>query len=161
GQTVSLETLCANRAGNLLPVNLSAAPVRDDRQELCGAIAVLEDITERKRIETDLSESSAVLSAVTHSLNTLLDTGDWTAASQHLLSFALFQTGSDFGFLGVVLDQNTLCVLAPDGTTWNVSLESVPAESANSRRTQSPSSVHFDYLLAQVIAGRRTVIADS
>jgi PAS domain S-box-containing protein len=162
GQTISaMETLRVDRAGNLLPVSLSVAPVRDDHRAFSGAIAVLENITERKRIETDLSETTAALSAVTHALNTLLDTGDWSAASQHLLSFALRQTASEFGFLGVVLDQSTLCVLAPDGTLRNISLEPPPTTSPIPPETQGPVSVHLDHLLAQVIAGRRTLIANS
>jgi len=35
-------------------VKISIAPVRDDLQGLAGSITVLEDITDRKRIEAEL-----------------------------------------------------------------------------------------------------------
>jgi len=51
---VGLETTRLSRAGESIPVKISIAPVRDDLQGLAGSITVLEDITDRKRIEAEL-----------------------------------------------------------------------------------------------------------
>jgi len=42
--------------------------------------------------------------AVTQALTDFLDSGNWSAASQHLLTFAIQQTQSEYGFLGVILE---------------------------------------------------------
>jgi two-component system, cell cycle sensor histidine kinase and response regulator CckA len=60
GETITaVETVRSNRQGQPVPVSISVAPVRDDLQQVCGAIAVLENITERKRIATELQEKTA------------------------------------------------------------------------------------------------------
>ncbi len=153
GETINgHETVRVNRNGELFPVSLSVAPVRDDNQHLSGAIAVLEDITERKRIELELKEKTAVLSTVTHSLNTLLDSGDWNAASQHLLAFAVRQSGSEFGFLGVALQHNVLRVFAQDAIAWDIRLsDPLPADAVPVRRTNDADSGHLNQLLTEVV----------
>jgi two-component system, cell cycle sensor histidine kinase and response regulator CckA len=60
GETVSaFETLRLNRKGELIPVSISVAPVYDDLQHLSGSIAVLDNISERKRIESELKNLEA------------------------------------------------------------------------------------------------------
>jgi len=82
-------------------------------------MSVIEDIRERKRIEQELQEKSDVLATVTQALNTFLDKGDWSAASQQLLTFAIRQTESEYGLLGVVLEGPVLRVLAHQGLVWD------------------------------------------
>jgi len=113
--TKGLETFCLDSKGKHIPVSISVAPVADENGSLAGTIAVIENITERKRIDLELKEKSEVLSTVTRALNTYLETGEWNSASRQLLSFAMRQTQSEFGFLGVVLDGPVLRILAHDG----------------------------------------------
>ena len=95
---------------------------------LAGAIALLlqcehaatpsttvDGATEHQRIKLELERKSALLATVNHALTTFLDSGDWSAASRHLLSFALNETQSEFGLLGVVLEGPVLRVLAHNG----------------------------------------------
>jgi two-component system, cell cycle sensor histidine kinase and response regulator CckA len=54
--TKGLETLRLNRDGESIPVSISTAPVSDENGLLAGTIAVIEDITERKRIAHELKQ---------------------------------------------------------------------------------------------------------
>jgi PAS domain S-box-containing protein len=118
-----LETFRINRKGERVAVSLSTAPVYDEVGRISGLIGVFEDIGERKRIQTELQEKTALLSVVTQALNLFLDSGDWRMASKHLLMFAIRQTQSLQGFLGVILDGPILRVLANDGSTWDLPLD--------------------------------------
>ncbi len=57
--TKGLETLRLNRNGEPIPVSISTAPVCDENGSLAGTIAVIEDISERKRIARELQEKTA------------------------------------------------------------------------------------------------------
>ena len=113
--TSGFESERVRRDGTRFPVSISTAPLYDEDDNLTGIMATIEDISERKRIERELSEKSSTLAAVTQALNTFLETGDCGAASGHLLARALKETQSEFGFLGVVLEGSVLRVLAFDG----------------------------------------------
>lgn len=97
----------------------SAAPWYDENGARTRTPAAIEDMRGRTRINNELQEKSAILGTVNHALNTFLDSGDWSAASRHLLSFALRQTQSEYGFLGVVLDGPVLRVLVHSGIVWD------------------------------------------
>jgi hypothetical protein len=53
-----------------------------------NAAAGSSSAAEHQRIKDELEKKSAILATVNHALNTFLDSGDWSAASRHLLSFA-------------------------------------------------------------------------
>jgi len=54
--TKGLETIRLDSAGKRIPVSISVAPVADENGSLTGTIAVIEDISERKRIAHDLKQ---------------------------------------------------------------------------------------------------------
>jgi PAS domain S-box-containing protein len=54
--TKGLETIRLDSKGKRIPVSISVAPVADENGSLTGTIAVIEDITERKRIEHELKQ---------------------------------------------------------------------------------------------------------
>jgi PAS domain S-box-containing protein len=117
--TKGYESERINRAGQCFPVSISAAPLYDDSGRLTGIMATIEDISERKRIERELSEKTVTLTAVTEALNSFLANGDWNAASKILLEHALTRTQSPCGFLGVALDGPKLRVLVHEGVVWD------------------------------------------
>lgn len=161
--TVGLETARINRQGMRFPVSISTAPVQGEDGTVNGLVAVIEDITERKRTEEELYEKSAVLTAVTHALTDFLDTGNWSAASQHLLSFAVRQTQSEYGFLGVVLQGPVLRVLAHEGTSWDLHLNrELYEEKMRQHASQGYFEIaHVNNLLGEVIEKGQPVIANS
>src|SRR5208282_4626596 len=139
--TTGFESVRITREGERLPVSISTAPIYDETGKLTGIMVTQEDIRERKRIERELEEKSATLAAVTHALNVFLESGDWSRASQHLLSFALQQTQSEYGFLGVVLEGPVLRVLAHDGIRWD---ERLARELYESKMKQYANEGYFE-----------------
>ena len=160
--TTGLESVRITREGERLPVSISTAPIYDEVGKLTGVMVTQEDIRERKRIERELEEKSATLAAVTGSLNTFLESGDWGAASQQLLSFALQQTQSEFGFLGAVLEGPVLRVLAHEGVHWD---KGSSRELFESKMTEYVNAGYFDVaheqnLLGEVIGKGRTIVCN-
>ena len=69
--------------GNMIPISGSAAPIRDDEDNVTGVVLTFRDISERKKSERDLAEAldkaresdrlkSQLLSTVSHELHTPL-----------------------------------------------------------------------------------------
>ena len=59
GEVVTgLETVRKRRDGQLVPVSLSAAPIHDENGKLISLLGVLEDISDRKRIEAELQQKT-------------------------------------------------------------------------------------------------------
>ena len=161
--TASLETVRIKCSGERFPVSVSTAPLYDENGALSGIMGVIEDITERKRIDFELREKTAVLTTVTHALNTFLDLGDWSAASQHLLTFVLQQTQSEYGFLGVVLEGPVLRVLAHQGFSWDPQINSEICEGKIRQHTAHGyfEVSHHHNLLGEVILKGQTVVSNS
>ena len=160
--TTGLESVRITREGERLPVSISTAPIYDEVGKLTGIMVTQEDIRERKRIERELQEKSATLAAVTGSLNTFLESGDWGAASQQLLSFALRQTQSECGFLGAVLEGPVLRVLAHEGVHWE---EGGSRELYESKMAEYVNAGYFEIaheqnLLGEVIHKGRTIVCN-
>ncbi len=157
------ETLRLNRAGERIPVSISAAPMFDENGKLVSTMRVIEDISERKRIEIELQEKTDLLSTVTRALNTYLEVGDWTAASRHLLAFAIQKTQSEYGFLGVVLEGPVLRILAHDGIVWDTKLN---RELFEGKLGQFATCGYFEVehkhnLLGEIILKGETIITNS
>ena len=158
-----METYRVNRNGDRIPVSFSVAPVHDEKGVITGTIGVFEDISERKRVQTELQEKTAVLSTVTQALNAFLDTGDWKAASKHLLSFAIQQTQSECGFLGVVLDGPGLRILAHQGVLWDLQLgRDIYDEKMRDEAERGYFDIaHVHNLLGQVIRKGEITVSNS
>jgi hypothetical protein len=97
------------------------------------------------------------------SLNLFLESGTWRAASQRLLRFAIQETQSAYGFLGVVLGESVLRILAYDGIPWDARINrDLYEEKIRQHREEGYFEItHVGNLLGQVIAKGLTVIANS
>jgi len=159
--TLAFETVRVNRKGLQFPASVSSAPVFNENGTISGSVRVIEDISERKKTELELQEKSAVLTAVTQALTDFLDSGNWSAASQHLLRFAIEQTQSQYGFLGVIIEGPVLRVLAHDGT-WDVKLDRALYE--EKMREQAANGyfeiAHVHNLLSEVMSKGKPVISN-
>jgi PAS domain S-box-containing protein len=163
GAVTVVETTRVNRLGLRFPVSISTAPVLDENGAVSGLVSVIEDISERKKTEVELYEKSAVLTAVTQALTDFLDSGNWSAASQHLLRFAIQQTQSQYGFLGVILEGPVLRVLAYDGLTWDLKLNRSLYEEKMRQQAEDGyfELTHIHNLLGEVISKGEPVISNS
>ena len=163
GATISsYETLRQRRDGVQFPVNISAAPMHDERGQYLGVMSVIEDISERKRIEGDLLETTGRLSAVTQVLSLYLEEG-WDRASVELLAFAMRETESECGFLGIVMEDGSLRMLANDGTSWDETIHGGGhADAANHGRgnIQRGDASGLGQLFGQVIESGQVVAAN-
>jgi PAS domain S-box-containing protein len=160
---LAFETVRRNRAGEQIPVSISAAPVFDENGRLISTVRVFEDIRERKRIELELKEKTDLLSTVTQALNAYLEVGDWAAASRQLLSFAMQKTQSQCGFLGVILEGSVLRVLAHNGLVWDSQLNRERfAEKMRQFATCGYFEIeHKNNLLGEIIQRGQTIISNS
>ena len=158
----SYETVRQRRDGSQFPVNISAAPMHDENGRCIGVMSVIEDISERKRLELDLLEKTGMLSAVTQVLNIYLEEG-WDRASSELLSFAMRETHSGCAFLGVVMEDGSLRMQANDGTSWD---EAIRHELQGERREPGPVPIHaadasgLGRLFGEVILSGQVVAAN-
>jgi PAS domain S-box-containing protein len=66
GRVVGLanHTVLITKGGNELPIDDSAAPIRDGQGHVVGCVLVFRDVTERRRVERELAHSEARIRAV-------------------------------------------------------------------------------------------------
>jgi PAS domain S-box-containing protein len=76
GRTVTLEDHCVlvARDGTRIPIDDSAAPMRDDSGEVIGAVVVFRDVTERRRAEAALQQYANDLEAQNRELDAFAHT---------------------------------------------------------------------------------------
>ena len=60
----AVEARLRNLAGRELVVSYTGAPLRDDQGQVTGAVMVIRDLTERKRLERDVAEHASELEAI-------------------------------------------------------------------------------------------------
>jgi len=160
--TKSYETIRQRQDGSKFPVCVSSAPLFSENGRQVGIMAVIEDISERKRMETEIRDKSDTLVMVTHALNTFLDSGDWKRASRELLTFAVKQTHSQYGFLGVVLDDSRLRILAHEGIAWSETNDRnfYDQPEHGYRSDYFPELPQLPGLFSEVVRGKQTIIAN-
>lgn len=99
--------------GSLIDVEVRGSVIHYGKSELILGNVV--DLTERKSTELELQMITEQLRTVSSAMTEFLGTGNWNDASRILLRGALTQTQSEYGFVGVVVE-NELRVLAHDNT---------------------------------------------
>ncbi|PYX90682.1 MAG: hypothetical protein DMG67_12410 [Acidobacteria bacterium] len=101
--------------GSLIDVEVRGTVIHYGRSELVLGNVV--DLTERKSTEFELQMITEQLRTVSSAMTEFLGTGNWNDASRILLHGALTQTQSEYGLVGVMIE-NELRVLAHDGIAW-------------------------------------------
>ncbi len=93
-------------------------PLRDaEGRVLVGGLAF--DVTEQLKARENLRQKSELFAAVSDAMRIYLDTGDWKTAHALLLRCALRQTQSECGFVGVMVENGRLRILAHEGVRWD------------------------------------------
>lgn len=103
--------------GSLVPVEISLSPLELDEGMMVAA--AVRDVSERMETQEALRLQNETLTAVAEAQAAYLERADWKSASYRLLHYALDQTRSEYGFIGVLVDGPKLRVLAHDGIVWD------------------------------------------
>lgn len=78
GQSWSGEVNVQNRAGNIFPVLLTASPIYDDTGEITGGISITIDLSEKKKLESQLQQTQkmegigTLAGGIAHDFNNIL-----------------------------------------------------------------------------------------
>jgi GAF domain-containing protein len=139
---------------------------REEDERLVGLVSAvasqLGTLFQRKRAEEALRAKTEQLTAVTDAMATFLESGDFQKASALLISNALRQTDSEYGFVGVVVEGPVLRILAHEGIVWD---EVAGREFYNEAlRTYQEVGylefTNFENLFGKVITSREVVVSN-
>ncbi|MEE9129323.1 MAG: CHASE domain-containing protein [Phycisphaerales bacterium] len=132
-----------------------AARLTASKTRLENEIAQRRQAVEALRIRTDQ------LTAVTEAMTAFLESGNWQEASARILRNALSQTGSEYGFVGVVVEGPALRILVHEGIQWDavVGRELYDQALRSYRELGYLEFTNFQNLFGKVITERRAVIS--
>ncbi|MBI5746788.1 MAG: GAF domain-containing protein, partial [Nitrospirae bacterium] len=161
GKTVRREWYSAknNKTYDLLETPLQ------NRDGTISKLEIFHDITERKYAEDALEARTDQLTAVTGAICSFLESGDWHKTSSMILSSALAQTDSEYGFIGVVVDLKNgpaLRIFAIEGIDWdkNINLEIYENAIRSFQETGYLDFANLDNLFGRVITSSSAVISN-
>jgi PAS domain S-box-containing protein len=137
-------------------------PIQNEAGEACRFAGIAEDITERKQMEEDLRQRTEQVNVINDSLMRLVQSDNWKEASESLLRTALRQTGSEYGFIGVVVEGPVLRILAHAGIVWDQAENREFYEQAlrTYREKGYLEFTNFGNLFGRAITGKQVVIAN-
>jgi signal transduction histidine kinase len=91
-----------------------------DLQQMMSDVGIkIGQFLERKKAEQALLTKTTQLEAITGALTAFLESRNWQDASARLLRAALDQSGSEYGFIGAVVEGPALRVFAHKGVVWD------------------------------------------
>jgi len=134
-----------------------AMPLIGANQEIDGAVAVNQDITERKLIEEDLKSAYTKLEAL-WSVSSMAD-ADIKTISDHILGSITKMTGSDYGFYGFINEDESVmtihswsgeamkdCSMVDKPCRFNIEEAGVWAEAIRQRKPFILNDYNVDHL---------------
>ncbi len=136
-------------------------PILDEQGNARYLLGISEDVTERRRAEEALRVKTEQLQAISECMTQFLEDGDWGRASSYLLRSALKQTGSEYGFIGVLKEGQALQVLASGALSPEGNLRSLARKVGHKRGTTGEGEVvHLESMLGEVITNGRVVLSN-
>ena len=117
---------------------------------------------ERNRAEVSLRAKTDQLTAVSNAITAFLDSGDWQEASATILHSAIEQTDSQYGFVGVISEGNTLRILAHYGIEWDdvIGRELYEQALRDYEHLGYLEFTNFDNLFGKVITSGKVVVSN-
>ena len=96
--------ILAARDGKKTPIDYSAAPIRDERQNTTGVVLVFRDITRRKEAEEALRLTADALESQTRILQSILDSmGDGVIVADETRRILFFNPEAE-GLIDIAMD---------------------------------------------------------
>ncbi len=119
-------------------------------------------VRERRRADPALRDRAAQLQAITDAMGAYLESSDWQKASAMLVHFAIVQTQSEYGFAGVLTENNTLRILAHAGVKWHAATNRAFYEQALQTYEQVGylEFTGFNNLFGHVVTSGGTVLSN-
>lgn len=109
GQPFQCEILNYRRDGTPFWISLDAQPILDEDGVLQGYLSVQNDISDRKKFEAELVRKHRLLETIGNCLSMFITSEDPRVAFGEMLTHLLELTGSEYGFIGEVLfDESSL-----------------------------------------------------
>ena len=110
---VANHTILVSRNGREIPIDNSAAPIRDENGVIIGAIIVFRDVSERKRVELALKESEEKFRRITNSAQDAIIMIDdqerivyWNKAAEKIFGFTKEEIKGERVFKLFITDEN-------------------------------------------------------
>ncbi|MGB9936707.1 MAG: PAS domain S-box protein [Methanobacterium sp.] len=106
------ELVMENASGDIIPLVVSSAPIRDDEGNIIAAINVWHDITEIKKSEEEIKRNNKILNGI----NKIFQAGLRVKSEEELAQIALKVIeeiiGSSFGFICEIASKKLLNIIA-------------------------------------------------
>ncbi|MBI5451311.1 MAG: PAS domain S-box protein [Gammaproteobacteria bacterium] len=99
----NVEFRVARQHGEQLWLHARGDVIRDRNQQPLRMLGVVQDITERKRLESDLASQRQMMALLYNGLANFMTSGDLRSTSELLLDGILMLTGSEYGFTAVII----------------------------------------------------------
>lgn len=116
---VDLENWNLTRDGKLVCLLMNGLPILDEKNELLGYRGMDKDITERKRAETQILRQNMLLEGINKLLQKVFAEETDADLAKLCLQIAEGLTGSKFGFIGEVNEQNKLDTISISNPGWD------------------------------------------
>jgi len=116
---VDLENWNLTRDGKLVCLLTNALPLLDEKNELLGYRGMDKDITERKRTETQILRQNLLLDGINRLLQKVFTKETDADLAEFCLRLAEELTGSKYGFIGEINDQNNVDVISMSPFAWD------------------------------------------
>jgi two-component system, cell cycle sensor histidine kinase and response regulator CckA len=149
-------TILKSRQGKEIPINDSAAPIKDEKGDILGVILVFSDMTDREKAQAELKEANAELGAVNRELESFI------YSVSHDLRAPLRTMAAFVSFLRVDyserLDEQAkdyLIRISRSSAKMNKLVEDLLDLSRLSRKEVSRTKVNMSVLAASIVSGLR------
>jgi len=116
---LDLENWNLTRDGKLVCLLTNALPILDEKGDLLGYRGMDKDITERKRTETQILRQNLLLDGINRLLQKVFTKETDADLAEFCLHLAEELTGSKYGFIGEINDQNNLDIISMSNFAWD------------------------------------------
>jgi PAS domain S-box-containing protein len=118
GSAELYETANTRKDGKRIHLRISPQPIFDTDGKFKGSLAVITDVTERKKAENRILRQAKVLEAINKVLREALTCDTHIEVAQTCLSMAENLTGSKFGFIGEINEAGLFDNIALSDPGW-------------------------------------------
>lgn len=112
------ETHLVHKNGMVIPVDINMVVLQDE-QQLIGSVAIIRDITERRKAELQIMRQSAVLEAINTVFQEMITCETDEDVARTCLALSEKLTKSRFGWIGELNETGTLDTIALSDPGWD------------------------------------------